>query len=137
MDKKNEQRVIYAMSVVLLIVLLQNWLPDRPMNVFSNSEFEQLSKDRQIEEVHVRQDTQAILEGQRKKLAPTDEKLEELLVTPQVDSQLPDRLGQSEVQSAGVFEGTWLPNLLSWVLPVLFFFALWWFFVRRFAEKQG
>ncbi len=91
MDKKNRQSVIYAMSAAVLMMLLQNWLPGRPVNVFSDSEFDQLLKDRQIE----------------------------------------------EVQFTGVFESTWLPDLLSWVLPALFFFALWWFFVRRFAEKQG
>lgn len=131
MNKKNRQSVIYAMSAALLMMLLQNWLSGRPVNVFSDGEFEQLLKDKQIEEVYVRPD---ILEGQLKKSTPNDE---ELLVTTRVDPRLPDRLGQSDVQFTGVFESTWLPNLLSWVLPALFFFALWWFFVRRFAEKQG
>ena len=131
MDKKNRQSVIYVMSAAVLMMLLQNWLPGRLVNVFSDSEFDQLLKDRQIEEVYVRQD---ILEGQLKKSRPSDE---ELLATTRVDPRLPDRRGQSEVQFTGVFESTWLPDLLSWVLPALFFFALWWFFVRRFAEKQG
>ncbi len=131
MDKKNRQSVIYVMSAAVLMMLLQNWLPGRPVNVFSDSEFDQLLKDRQIEEVYVRQD---ILEGQLKKSRPSDE---ELLATTRVDPRLPDRRGQSEVQFTGAFESTWLPDLLSWVLPALFFFALWWFFVRRFAEKQG
>ena len=131
MDKKNRQRVIYAMSAALVMMLLQNWSPGRLVNVFSDSEFDQLLKNRQIEEVSVRQD---VIEGKLRKSTLSEE---ELLVPTQADPQLADRPGQSEVQFTGVFESTWLPDLLSWVLPALFFFALWWFFVRRFAEKQG
>jgi cell division protease FtsH len=36
-----------------------------------------------------------------------------------------------------VIESTWLSTLLSWVVPVLVFFAVWKFFFRRIAEKQG
>lgn len=131
MDKKNRQNVIYAMSAALLMMLLQNWSPGRSVNVFSDGEFDQLLKNRQIEEVSVRQD---ILAGPLKNSTPKDE---ELLAPTRVDSQLTDRPGQSGGQVTGVLESTWLPDLLSWMLPSLFFFALWWFFMRRFAEKQG
>ena len=54
-----------------------------------------------------------------------------------VDPQLADRLSQSDVKFTGVIESTWLRDLLSWVLPVLFFFAIWQFFIRRLVDKQG
>src|SRR5918912_1495691 len=36
-----------------------------------------------------------------------------------------------------VFESTLLRDILSWILPVLLFFGIWAFFVRRMAERQG
>jgi cell division protease FtsH len=36
-----------------------------------------------------------------------------------------------------VVESTLLRDILSWILPVLFFFGLWQFFFRRIAERQG
>ncbi len=36
-----------------------------------------------------------------------------------------------------VVESTWLRDLLSWVVPALVFFALWFFVVRRVLERQG
>jgi len=64
------------------------------------------------------------LEGKLKKPLPDGR---ELFVTTRVDPQLADRLSQSDVKFTGVIESTWLRDLLSWVLPVLFFFAIWQF----------
>jgi cell division protease FtsH len=74
------------------------------------------------------------LEGKLKKPLPDGR---ELFVTTRVDQQLADRLSQSDVKFTGVIESTWLRDLLSWVLPVLFFFAIWQFFIRRLVDKQG
>ena len=46
-------------------------------------------------------------------------------------------LGKSGVQFTGVAENTFLRDPLSWVVPILIFFAIWAFVFRRFAEKQG
>ena len=35
------------------------------------------------------------------------------------------------------YDNTWLSNILSWALPALVFFGVWYFMVRKFAEKQG
>jgi cell division protease FtsH len=36
-----------------------------------------------------------------------------------------------------VVESTWLRDVLSWILPAVAFFGVWFFLFRRFAEKQG
>jgi cell division protease FtsH len=123
---------MYAVIALFAIMLFQHyWLAERPVKTLLYSEFEQLLKDKQIAEVYVRQDS---LEGKLKTPLPDGR---ELFVTTRVDPQLADRLGQSEVKFTGVIESTWLRDLLSWVLPVLFFFVLWRFVFRRLAEKQG
>jgi cell division protease FtsH len=131
MDKRTQLNVIYMASALLLIMFFQYWLAARPVKTLLYSEFEQLLKDKAIAEVYVRPD---FLEGKLKKPLPDGR---ELFVTTRVDPQLADRLGQSDVKFTGVIESTWLRDLLSWVLPMLFFFALWQIFFRRLADKQG
>ncbi|MBV2185874.1 MAG: ATP-dependent zinc metalloprotease FtsH, partial [Rhizobium sp.] len=41
------------------------------------------------------------------------------------------------VKITGASDNNWLTSILSWVLPVIVFFALWSFFFRGIAEKQG
>ena len=50
---------------------------------------------------------------------------------------LADRLSKYDVPYARVLESTWLRDVLSWILPAVAFFGVWFFLFRRFAEKQG
>jgi len=131
MDKKTQLNMWYVGIAVFVIILLQSWLMGRGAHVIPYSEFEQLLKDNQIKEVYVRQ---GYLEGQLQTPLPDGG---DRFVTTRVDPQLADRLSQANVKFTGVIESTWLRTLLSWVLPVLIFFAIWKFFFRRIAEKQG
>src|SRR5690606_10738830 len=58
-------------------------------------------------------------------------------VTTPVDPRLADRLRGKGIEFTGAIENTWLSTLLSWIVPVLVFFALWMFVVRRLIEKHG
>jgi cell division protease FtsH len=58
-------------------------------------------------------------------------------VTQRVPPDLMERLEGTGVTVTGAIEETWLTNLLSWVLPILLFFGLWWFVFRRMIERQG
>ncbi len=131
MDKKNQLNVIYMLGALLVIIVFQYWSVERPVKVLLYSEFEQLLKDNQIEEVYVSAD---FLEGKLKKPLPDGR---ELFVTTRVDPQLAAHLNQSQVNFTGLIKSTWLRDLLSWILPVVFFFIVWQFFFRRLAEKQG
>ena len=57
--------------------------------------------------------------------------------TTRVEPGLATHLDQFDVEYTGVVESAFLRDLLSWVLPVAFFFGLWVLVFRRFAEKQG
>jgi cell division protease FtsH len=131
MDRKQKLNIWYAVIALFGILLLQNWLAQRSIELIPYSEFEQLLKDGKIEEVDVRKD---YLEGRLKAALPDGR---ERFVTTRVDPALADRLGKYDVKFSGVVESTFLRDLLSWVLPVLFFFGLWMFLFRRVAEKQG
>jgi cell division protease FtsH len=131
MEKKTQLNVWYIIFALFVIVLFQNWwVASRQIEVIPYSQFEELLKNNEIEEVNIRQDK---LEGKLKK--PIEGR--ERFVTTRVDPQLADRLSKYDVKFTGVVESTFLRDLLSWVVPVLFFFGLWMFLFRRLAEKQG
>ncbi len=131
MDKKTQLNMAYMGIAVVVILLLQSWLGGKGAKVIPYSEFEQLLKNNQIEEVYVRQN---VLQGKLQNPLPDGG---DRFITTRVDPQLADRLRASNVKFTGVVESTWLSTLLSWVIPVLIFFAIWKFFFRRIAEKQG
>jgi cell division protease FtsH len=132
MDKKTQINIWYVGLAVIAILLFQNWwAATRKVEVMPYSQFEELLEQGQIERVYVRQDR---LEG---KLKTPMKDGRQYFVTTRVDPQLADRLAAHKVTFSGVVESTFLRDLLSWILPVLFFFGLWMFFVRRMAEKQG
>jgi cell division protease FtsH len=132
MDKKTQINLWYALLALLAVLMFQSWWSGvREVEVIPYSKFEELLKAGDIEEVYVRQDR---VEGRLKKPTPEGK---ERFVSTRVDPKLAEHLNQFGVEYTGVIESTFLRDLLSWVLPVLFFFALWMFLFRRVAEKQG
>jgi cell division protease FtsH len=132
MDKKTQINFWYLALAVIAILFFQNWwVKTRQVEVMPYSEFEALLEQGQIAEVYIRQDR---LEG---KLKTPLQDGRQYFVTTRVDPQLADRLAAHKVTFTGVVESTLVRDILSWILPVLFFFGLWMFFVRRMAEKQG
>ncbi len=132
MDKKAQINIWYVGLAVMGVLLFQSWwATNRQIEVLPYSKFEALLAQGQIEEVYIRQDR---LEGKLK--TPMKDGRQQF-VTTRVDPQLADRLAAHKVTFTGVVESSFLRDLLSWILPVLFFFGLWTFFVRRMADKQG
>jgi cell division protease FtsH len=132
MDRKTQYNLWYAMAAIAAVLLFQSWWTTaRQVEVIPYSEFEALLADGKVEEVFVRPDR---LEG---KLTEPTAKGRQRFVTTRVEPDLADRLAQHGVRFTGVVESTFLRDLLSWILPVLFFVALWMFVFRRMAEKQG
>jgi cell division protease FtsH len=58
-------------------------------------------------------------------------------VTTRVDQETAQELEKYNVRFTGQIESTFLRDLLSWVMPVLLFFGLWWYIGKRAAEGGG
>jgi cell division protease FtsH len=56
-------------------------------------------------------------------------------VTVRVDPTLARELAGHDASFRGVIQSTWLRDLLGWVLPVLVFFGIWMFALRKIAER--
>ncbi|MEW6133764.1 MAG: ATP-dependent zinc metalloprotease FtsH [Pseudomonadota bacterium] len=132
MEQKTQWNLIYWIIAALLLLMLQNWWQtSRTVEAVPYSEFEQALKDGRVAEVFV---SDRYLTG---KLKSPDAKGKTVIVANRVETDLAARLSRYGVPYTRVIESTFLRDLLSWVLPAVAFFAVWFFLFRRFAEKQG
>ncbi len=132
MDKQQTWNLGYWLLALVLLLMLQNWWQAAStMQPVPYSEFEQALAEGRVAEVLVSDRT---LTG---KLKAPDDKGKTVIVANRVEPDLAARLGQYDVPYTRVVENTFLRDLLSWVLPAVAFFAVWFFLFRRFAEKQG
>ncbi|MEI2386313.1 ATP-dependent zinc metalloprotease FtsH [Breoghania sp. JC706] len=120
------------LAAMLLLFLFQGWWVNyNTIEQVPYSQFEQLLKEGKIAEIWIRDDT---IEGTFK--APTDGGRTRF-ATVRVDKDLSELLDKYGVTYRGVVTNTFLSDLLSWILPLVFFFALWMFVFRRIAQNQG
>ena len=131
MDKKQKFALWYALAAFGVLVLFQSWWTTaRTVAPLPFSEFQSLLAQGQIAEVNVGPTS---LDGRFK--APRDGR--DYFTTNRVDPALAAELDKAGVTFTGVQESTLLRDLLSWIVPVAFFFGLWFMVIRRFADRQG
>jgi cell division protease FtsH len=131
MDKKQQFNVWYAAAVFIAVLLFQSWWTTyRTTEPLAYSEFLDLLKNGQISEVAV---SQNIIQGKLK--TPKDGR--EFFVTTRVDPAVAEEFSKYGVKITGTSESSLLRDILSWVLPILFFFGLYMIFFRKIIEKQG
>lgn len=113
------------------MLFLQNlWQTAQESEVVAYSEFERALAQGRIAEVIVSQQN---LVGRLK--AADGQKTQ--LVATRVDPDVAARLEKFNVPYLRMVESTWLRDILSWIVPMLFLFALWYFLIRRVVAQQG
>ncbi|MDH4481006.1 MAG: ATP-dependent zinc metalloprotease FtsH [Rhodoferax sp.] len=131
MDKKQIWNIGYWIFALAVLLLLQNvWQTASQSEVVSYSEFEKALAEGRIAEVTVSEQS---LVGRLK--SANGQKLQ--LVTARVVPDVAARLDKFNVPYLRVFENTWLREILSWIVPALLLFGLWYFLIRRMVDKQG
>jgi cell division protease FtsH len=132
MDKKTQFNIWYVILAIFGVLFFQNmWIESQQIERLSYSAFEEKLKAGEIQRIYIGQN---IIEGELKSAAKDGAKR---FVTVRVDPELAQDLAKYNVEFSGVVESTLVRDILSWVLPVLLFFAIWIFVFRKFAEKQG
>ncbi|EPC9525438.1 ATP-dependent metallopeptidase FtsH/Yme1/Tma family protein [Escherichia coli] len=132
MEKKNQWNTGYWIVALLLLLSLQSyWQTAKTVEPVPYSEFEKALAEGRVAEVLVSDRT---VTG---RLKSPDSRGKTTIVATRIEPDLADRLSKYDVPYARVLESTWLRDVLSWILPAVAFFGVWFFLFRRFAEKQG
>jgi cell division protease FtsH len=131
MEKQTQFNLAYLIFAVLAVLLVQQWWQQAQMvEVVPFSEFEQLLKEGKIAEVLV---SERHITGRLK----NPEGRKTVAIANRVEPDLAQWLSQYGVPYTRVVESTFLRDLLSWIVPALVFFGVWYLLARRFANQTG
>ncbi len=131
MERKTQFNLGYLIFALLAMVLVQQWWQRaQTVEVVPYSEFEQLLAQDKIAEVTV---SDQHITGKLK--AP--EKGKSIVVANLVPPEVAERLSKYGVKYTRVQESTFLRDLMSWIVPALVFFGIWFLLVRRMANQTG
>jgi len=125
--------VWYVLAFLLLLALVQAFFFTlRSGRTISYSEFKTLVRDGKVQEVVVAEDR---VRGMLK-TAESDAGRSFVAIRIE-DPQLLPELDKHGVKYTGEVTSRWLPELLGWVIPLLFLVAIWSFFFRRMGGPEG
>src|SRR5688500_9663384 len=131
MERATRFNIGYLLFALLAMLFLQQWWQTaQTVEVVPYSEFEKLLAEDRIAEVTV---SEQRITGKLK--SPTNGKT--VAVANLVQPDLAERLSKYGVQYTRVHESTFLRDILSWVLPALVFFGVWYLLARRMANQAG
>ncbi|MDE5443080.1 ATP-dependent zinc metalloprotease FtsH [Bradyrhizobium sp. CSA207] len=132
MNKNVRFNLGYAVAAIFAVLLIQHLISAaNQIAVIPYSEYQQLLRQGKVDAVGISDRT---LQGTLKEPLPGGQKQ---FVTTRVDQEIAQELEKHNVRFTGQIESTFLRDLLSWVMPVLLFFGLWWYIGRRMAEGGG
>src|SRR5712691_8102276 len=125
----------YGLAFLLVLGFAQLYFMTPPGRSIPYSEFKMLLKDGQVEDVTI---TDQVIRGTLKQPASADPKQSKQFTTTRVeDPKLTEELEAKGVKYTGEAANRWLADLLSWIIPAVFFIAIWGFFFRRMSGAEG
>jgi cell division protease FtsH len=152
MEKKQRDFSIWYFIVTFIIILaIQNYWSNSQVETITYSEFKSLAKRGLVTDVVVGEKTiRGMIKGEALKEVLEQEKLKSLdeatqqgkkgypfVVVRVDDPDLANELEQAGIPFRGEIVSTWLPTLLSWVVPVALFVLLWSYLLRRMGPGSG
>jgi len=122
----------YLLGLFLLLAIVQTYLFMPSGRTVAYSEFKAMLAQDKVAEVVI---TDEVIRG---KLKDGDASGKAAFVTTRVeDPKLVEELEQRKVKYTGEVVNRWLPELLSWILPLLLIVAVMGFFFRRMGGPEG
>lgn len=132
MNNKTRFNVGYAVAAIFAVFVIQYFISAaNQIAVIPYSEYQQLLKQGKVVSVGISDRT---VQGTLKEPLSGGQKQ---FITTRVDQETAQELEKYNVKFTGQIESTLLRDLLSWVMPVLLFFGLWWYIAKRAAEGGG
>ena len=128
-NKKTHINFFYIVAAVFGVLFVQSlYIQGTKIAPIPYSRFQTLLDQGKVDEIAI---TQNRIRGTLKDAEPDGLKD---FVTTRVESDLAEKLDKHNVVYTGVIESTWIRDLLSWILPMAIFAAIWMFVIRRMGE---
>src|SRR5258706_6702805 len=125
----------YGLAFLVVVGLVQAYVMTQAGQPIPYSEFKALLKDGQVADVTIGTE---MIRGTLKQPSATDAKQPKPFSTTRVDDpKLTEELESRGVKYTGETANRWLPDLLGWILPLVFLVAIWGFFFRRMSGAEG
>jgi cell division protease FtsH len=125
----------YGLAFLLLLGLAQMYYMTPNARPIAYSDFKAMIKSGQIAEVTI---SDQAIRGTLKQAPANDPKQSKPFTVTRVDDpKLTEELEAAGVKYTGETANRWLPDLLSWIVPLIFFIGIWGFFFRRMSGAEG
>ena len=134
MPRRPSNTMWYGLAVLLLLATAQTYFLVPTGRQIPYSEFKTSLKQGKVAEVTV---GEQMIRGTLKGAADPNGKPEAFTTTRIDDPTLVSELEQAGVKYTGELMNRWLPELLSWIIPLMLVFAVWSFFFRRMGGAEG
>src|SRR3989454_809013 len=125
----------YGLAFLMILGVAQMYYLTPSGRTIPYSEFKQLVKSGQIAELTI---SDQVIRGTLKSGPGDDAKQSKQFTTTRVeDPKLIEELEARGVEYKGEMANRWLPDLLGWIIPLVFFIGIWGFFFRRMSGAEG
>lgn len=124
-----------GLALLLLVGLAQMYYFVPQGKSVPYSEFKSFVKNGSVADVVVGE--QAIRGTLKEPVANGNRTTKDFTTTRVDDPKLTEELEARGIRYSGEANNRWLPELLGWLLPLLFFIGIWGFFFRRMSGAEG
>jgi cell division protease FtsH len=121
----------YVLGALLLLAVVQTWFLSAGGQQISYSDFKQAIRAGRVAEVTVGEQT--IIGAYKTEVNNS----KNFTATRIEDPKLLEELDAAGVKYTGEFVSRWIPEVLGWVIPLLFIVAIWSYFSRRIGGAEG
>jgi cell division protease FtsH len=129
--KKTHFTIWYFLIAFLVILLIQNYfVTKKAEDVIPYSEFKEAIRAEKVKDITI---TDEAINGVRE----TDKGPRRFQTIRVVDPDLVKDLDAHNVKYTGKIDSKWLTNILSWILPLVFFFFIWRVLFSRIGPETG
>ena len=126
--KKTHFTIWYFVIAIIIVLLIQSYLTSRkPEDVIPYSKFKELLRADKIKELTINPES---ING----IEETGEKFQTVRVE---DTDLVKELETHHVKYTGKVESKWLTNIISWIIPLVFFFIVWRILFSRIGPETS
>lgn len=134
MEKRTQFSVWYVFLAIWAVLIIQNIIVQTfQIKTIPYSEFIAALEKGQIEEIAI---SQTHIQGEMK-VADTPEETVKFKTVRVYDPELTKQLKEKGIKFTGITEDTFFRDIMSWLLPILFFAGIWYYIFRKMGMQKG